>query len=135
MIEVVAAVIEHKGKLLAFQRGRAKYDYVANKFEFPGGKVEEGEDHREALIRELKEELHLDADVKEFITTIEHTYPDFSIRMHCFLVHVDMYDGILTEHISFAHVSLNDADDLDWIEADRPILQILRNNYLGVFSN
>ena len=71
MIEVVAAVIEHEGKLLAFQRGPAKYDYVSNKFEFPGGKVEEGEDHRAALTRELHEELSMEADVQGFITTVE----------------------------------------------------------------
>ena len=48
MVEVVAAVIEYQNKLLAFQRGAAKYTYVANKFEFPGGKVERGEDLRAA---------------------------------------------------------------------------------------
>ena len=53
MIEVVAAVIEYGGKLLAFQRGPAKYDYVSNKFEFPGGKIEDGEDQRAALSRLL----------------------------------------------------------------------------------
>jgi 8-oxo-dGTP diphosphatase len=135
MIEVVAAVIEYDGKLLAFQRGPAKYAYVSNKFEFPGGKVEEGENHREALERELQEELFLEADVRNHITTIEHTYPDFSIKMHCFLVHLEKFEGRLNEHSSFASVSLNEADDLDWIEADRPIISILKQNYSDVFSN
>jgi 8-oxo-dGTP diphosphatase len=75
MIEVVAAVIEFDGKLLAFQRGPAKYEYVANKYEFPGGKVEKGEDHKIALARELREELDVDAEVKEYIMTIEHASP------------------------------------------------------------
>ena len=106
MIEVVAAVIEYDGKLLAFQRGPAKYAYVSNKFEFPGGKVEEGENHREALERELQEELFLEADVRNHITTIEHTYPDFSIKMHCFLVHLEKFEGRLNEHSSFARTRL-----------------------------
>ena len=83
MIEVVAAVIELEGKLLAFQRGPAKYEYVSNKFEFPGGKVEEGEDHKLALARELQEELELDAEIKGHVTTVVHQYPDFLIKMHC----------------------------------------------------
>jgi len=100
MIEVVAAIIEFKGKLLAFQRGPAKYDYVSNKFEFPGGKAEEGEDHRLALARELQEELFIKADVNDFIMTLEHMYPDFSVQMHCYLVRLDCFNGRLTEHIS-----------------------------------
>jgi 8-oxo-dGTP diphosphatase len=135
MIEVVAAVIEHEGKLLAFQRGPAKYDYVSNKFEFPGGKVEEGEDHRAALTRELHEELSMEADVQGFITTVEHDYPDFSIKMHCYLVRLSKFDGMLAEHKSFAHVSLAEACDLDWIEADRPILVILQQEFKDVFTH
>lgn len=135
MIEVVAAVIEFKGKLLAFQRGPAKYDYIANKFEFPGGKVEDGEDHKLALVRELQEELELSAEVNDYIMTIEHSYPDFSIRMHCFLVHLDQFEGRLTEHTSFAHVSLNDAGDLDWIEADYPVLKVIRERFANVFTD
>jgi 8-oxo-dGTP diphosphatase len=134
MIEVVAAVIEFNGKLLAFQRGPAKYDYISNKFEFPGGKVEQGEDHRLALARELQEELELDAEVNDYITTIEHSYKDFSIKMHCFLVHLDQFDGRLTEHTSYAHVSLVDADNLDWIEADYPVLEVLRERFANVFT-
>ena len=135
MIEVVAAVIEYEGKLLAFQRGVSKYDYVSKKFEFPGGKVEEGEDHRAALARELYEELSIEADVQNFITTIEHAYPDFSIKMHCYLVRVSKFDGALAEHKSFAHVSLSEARELDWIEADRPILGILQQEFDNVFTH
>jgi 8-oxo-dGTP diphosphatase len=134
MVEVVAAVIEYENKLLAFQRGDAKFDYVANKFEFPGGKVESGEDLKAALARELSEELDLEAEVCDFITTVDHTYPDFSIKMHCFLVHLESFSGTLKEHISYAHVALSDADELDWIEADRPIIRILREDYSSVFA-
>lgn len=134
MIEVVAAIIELEGKLLAFQRGTAKYDYVSRKFEFPGGKVEEGEDRKHALARELNEELKLNAEIKDFIVTTEHIYPDFSVKMHCFLVHLDIFDGKLTEHLSYQHVSLKEANDLDWIEADRPVLRILHERFTHVFE-
>jgi 8-oxo-dGTP diphosphatase len=134
MIEVVAAVIELDKKLLAFKRGVSKYEYVSYKYEFPGGKVESNENHTEALSRELSEELGLNAQVGQFVATVEHTYPDFSIKMHCYLVHLDAFDGTLREHVDFSHTSLKDAQSLDWIEADKPILEIIRQRYPHVFS-
>ena len=134
MIEVVAAVIVFESRLLAFQRGDSKYSYVANKFEFPGGKVRKDEPREDSLIRELREELDLDIKVGEWITTVEHEYEDFAIRMHCYLVHLESFTGILKEHISFFHGSLGEARKLDWIEADKPTLDILETNYRHVFS-
>lgn len=134
MIEVVAAVIELDKKLLAFKRGASKHEYVSYKYEFPGGKVESNENLSEALSRELSEELGLIAKVGEFVTTVEHTYPDFAIKMHCYLVHLDKFDGKLNEHVDFSHVSLDEAQSLDWIEADKPILEIIRQRYSHVFS-
>ncbi|WP_121975923.1 NUDIX domain-containing protein, partial [Acinetobacter stercoris] len=58
-LKVVAAVIHHEGKILCAQKGTHKYDYLANKFEFPGGKVESNESNETAIIREIKEELNL----------------------------------------------------------------------------
>ena len=133
MIEVVAAVIVYQGKILAFRRGESKYDYVSFKYEFPGGKVEQDEPLDIALQRELLEELNLKASVKDLVTTVQHEYPDFAIKMHCFLAYVESYDGTLRDHIESAHVTLEEAESLDWIEADRPILDILYRNYRNVF--
>jgi 8-oxo-dGTP diphosphatase len=133
VIEVVAAVIVYQNKILAFRRGEAKFDYVAFKYEFPGGKVEKDELLELALERELKEELNLKANVQEIVATVEHEYPDFAIKMHCFLVYVDSYDGTLRDHTEHAHVTLDEADGLDWIAADRPILDILKRKYRHVF--
>ncbi|MDP5010684.1 MAG: NUDIX domain-containing protein, partial [Crocinitomicaceae bacterium] len=68
-IEVVAAIIIHDGKILCVQRGPAKYDYISHNWEFPGGKVEEGETKLAALVREIREELHMDISVDAFFTT------------------------------------------------------------------
>ena len=133
MIEVVAAVIEFEGKLLAFRRGVGKYNYVSNKYEFPGGKVEGEENLKKALSRELFEELNLKAEVSDYLITTEHSYPDFEIKMHCFLVHLSEFNGQLIEHSDFAHVTLNEASKLDWVEADRPILKFLQENCANVF--
>lgn len=134
MIEVVAAVIEYQGKLLAFRRGPDKFNYLAHKFEFPGGKLEPGEGLKSALEREILEELHLNVVVDKLIETVEHTYPDFSIKMHCFLVHLSEFHGILTEHTEFALVNLSEAANLEWIEADKPVLVTVAERYAHVFS-
>ncbi len=131
---MVAAVIVFESRILVFQRGDSKYSYVVNKFEFPGGKMRKDEPREDSLIRELREELDLDIKVGEWITTVEHEYPDFSIRMHCYLVHVESFNGLLKEHISYFHGSLDEVRNLDWIEADKPILDILETNYRHVFS-
>ena len=133
-IEVAAAIIEYKGKLLAFQRGHSKYGYIANKFEFPGGKINAHETPQQALKRELKEELHLAAEIKEHIATVEHQYPDFQITMHSYLVNLKEFEGHLTEHLSYKHIFLNEAEKLDWIAADIPILSILKEKYCHVFT-
>ena len=134
MIEVVAGALEYEGKLLAFQRGHSKYDYIANKFEFPGGKINDSETPQQALKRELKEELHLEVEIKEHIATVEHEYPDFQIIMHCYLVKLTEFDGHLTEHLSYEHISLNEAEKLDWIAADLPLLSVLKEKYRHVFT-
>jgi 8-oxo-dGTP diphosphatase len=134
VIEVVAGALEYEGKLLAFQRGHSKYAYIANKFEFPGGKINDSETPQQALKRELKEELLLEAEIKEHIATVEHQYPDFQIMMHCYLVKLKEFDGRLTEHLSYEHISLTEAEKLDWIAADLPILAVLQEKYYHVFA-
>ena len=100
MIEVVAAVIYLENKILCFKRGASKFDYVAFKYEFPGGKLEYGESQVDALKRELHEELCLDVTVGRKLTTVFHEYPDFSIRLHCYLCVTDEFNGHLTDHVA-----------------------------------
>ena len=84
----MAAVIEHDGKILCMQRNKGKFDYVSYKFEFPGGKVEAGEERHTALERELREEMDMDISIPEdaYLMTVEHTYPDFAITHACLCV-------------------------------------------------
>jgi 8-oxo-dGTP diphosphatase len=73
--EVVAAIIVNGSEILCLQRGPSKYDYIAHKYEFPGGKVEADETREEALIREIKEELELDIQVQEHFLTCSSILP------------------------------------------------------------
>ena len=76
-IEVVAAIIVRGGKILCVKRGRGVYEYVSLKYEFPGGKVEEGEKEEDALRREIREELKLEIEINRHYMTVNHLYPDF----------------------------------------------------------
>lgn len=84
---VVAAIIIYKDKILCMQRQSGKYDYISNKYEFPGGKVEEKESHPMALMRELEEEMDLNVSISEedYFMSVDHQYPDFHIIMHSYL--------------------------------------------------
>jgi 8-oxo-dGTP diphosphatase len=79
-IVVVAAVIEQDGRFLVTRR--LEGTHLAGLWEFPGGKIARGETHGEALMRELREELDVDAEVAEQIFEIEHAYDDRSIALH-----------------------------------------------------
>jgi 8-oxo-dGTP diphosphatase len=127
-IEVVAAIIYHKDKILCVQRGENKYPYISNKFEFPGGKLENGETKTEAIKREILEELNMDIDIQEEFLTVKHEYPDFKITMHSFKCICKSQELKLTEHISMEWLSINELRKLDWAAADIPIVNKLIMN-------
>lgn len=80
-VRVVAAVIRHEDKIFATQRG---YGEMKGGWEFPGGKIEEGETPQQALKREIEEELDSEIQVGDLIDTIEYDYPSFHLSMDCF---------------------------------------------------
>jgi len=125
-IEVVAGVIFWKDMVLCVQRPKNKLDYISEKFEFPGGKIEEGETKEEALHRELLEELNLSIKIKSFLMTVVYEYPDFELTMHSFICEVDSKKLTLHEHIGKKWLKLNKLSELDWVEADMPIVKELK---------
>ncbi|HIF9203372.1 TPA: (deoxy)nucleoside triphosphate pyrophosphohydrolase [Photobacterium damselae] len=124
-IEVVAAVLMNGGQFLAVQRGESKLSYVSKKWEFPGGKVEAGETLVAAITRELEEELRITIAEPQFLLTVEHSYPDFDITMHCFVVNVPTRELELTEHIDSRWLNKDQLWDLDWAAADVPAVEML----------
>lgn len=127
-IEVVAAIIKHNNEILCVQRPESKLKYISKKFEFPGGKIEEGESNKEALKRELIEELNISVEINDFFVTIVHQYPDFELTMHSYVVNIDARDITLNEHISQKWLSKNELKQLDWAAADLPIVEKLMAN-------
>lgn len=126
-LNVVAAVIEFEGRILALQRGASKCAETAYRFEFPGGKIEPGESTSEALMRELREELDLDIEItdNDFFITVDHTYPEFSITLTCFLCHAKTDRFTRKEHISHVWATPEELEKLDWAPADLPVLKRL----------
>ena len=127
MIEVVAAIIKVNNKFLCCQRNKNKYEYISKKYEFPGGKIEKNESKEEALKREIREELGLKIYIEKLVKTIEYSYPDFDIRMHCFLCSVDNFDIKLNDHISYRLMKSDELHLLDWVPADLELINLLED--------
>ncbi len=127
-IQVVAAIIFYQNLILCVQRPKNKFPYISEKFEFPGGKIEDGESNEEALRRELLEELNISVNIKSLYLTVVHPYPDFELTMHSFICEVQSKEITLQEHISFRWLTRDDLKKLDWAAADVPIVDKLAAN-------
>jgi|SRR5690554_3704907 len=125
-IEVVAAVIKHDGKFFCAQRKDS--GELAKKWEFPGGKVELGETLQESLIRELKEELKIKVNVLDFITTVNHEYETFIITLHAFMCELVSNNIVLMEHLDSKWLNRDELEQLDWAEADIPIVNLIKED-------
>lgn len=124
-IEVVAAILTHGDDILCAQRAENKLDYISKKFEFPGGKIEKGETKKDALKRELREELSISPEIKDLYITVVHQYPDFELTMHTFLCDTNTKNITLHEHISSKWLKRDELLSLDWAAADVPIVDKL----------
>ena len=125
-IRVSAAVIHRDGKIFATQRGYGEYK---GKWEFPGGKREEGESGEEALYREIREELDSKVKIEKLICTTDYDYPTFHLTMDVYLS--TLIEGKLTllEHEDAKWVSLDSIDDLDWLPADWSVIDEITKHF------
>ena len=124
-IYVVAGIIEYDEKILCMQRGVGKYEYVSLKWEFPGGKIENGETKEIALKRELQEEMELDVDIAEYFCQVRHKYPDFILNMYCFKCVALKSEFKLNVHNDFKWLPKTELCCLDWAPADKIIIDKL----------
>ena len=120
IMRVVAAIIIEDGKVFATQRG---YGDFKGGWEFPGGKIEVGELPEEALIREIKEELDTEVEVKELLDTVEYDYPNFHLSMDCFICKIKTGDLVLKEHEASAWLTKDTLYSVDWLPADQELVR------------
>lgn len=124
-IEVVAAILrDEQGRFFATQRG---YGEFKDWWEFPGGKIEQGETPEKALMREIREELNVQIEVDSFLQTVEWDYPNFHLTMHCYLCHVTNGDLTLLEHEAARWLTKEQLDEVNWLAADKSIIEQLKS--------
>lgn len=120
-IEVACAVIEKGGLVLAAQRSEAMS--MPLKWEFPGGKIHEGESTEECLLREIEEELGVTVAIKGPLEPVAWEYADFTITLHPFICEITDGEIILHEHRAIKWLRPGELCSLDWPEADMPVIE------------
>ena len=123
-VRVVAAIIINDGKVFATQRG---YGEFIDGWEFPGGKIDAGETPEEALVREIKEELDTEVEVKELLETVEYDYPKFHLSMDCFICKIKAGELVLKEHEASQWLTKETLDSVEWLPADLGLIEKIEN--------
>lgn len=125
MITVTCAIIVHQNKILITQRGKES-DHPLQ-WEFPGGKLIPGETVGECIVREIKEELDIDIEIRETMRAVEFDYRIKKIKLIPFLCKYKSGKIKLAEHIDFKWVEFENLEKFDFSEADQKLLRLEKN--------
>ncbi len=131
-IKVVAAVIRDGDRIFATQRGYGDYK---DWWEFPGGKIEPGETPEAALAREIREELAVEIEVGEYLTSVEYDYPEFHLSMACYWCRIREGEPKLLEHEAARWLEIKQLGEVQWLPADVLVVGEIENNRKVVSIN
>lgn len=120
-IRVTCAIIESEGKILVVQRSEKMN--LPLKWEFPGGKIENGEREEECIVREIKEELNLEIALTKKLNSSIFDYPNISIELIPFIAKQVGGQISLSEHADYKFLTKEELLNLDWAEADIPVVK------------
>ena len=132
-IQVACAIIEHDGRILAAQR--SKIMSLPLKWEFPGGKIHNGESPEECLKRELIEELGIEVAVGQSLSPTTHCYSMFTVTLFPFYCTIIAGEIVLHEHAAISWMRPNELHTLDWAEADVMIIEAYQHNLDGAANS
>lgn len=121
-IKVVAAIIKKDQKILIAERKKGEF---AGLFEFPGGKVECGETGKEAIIREIQEELEVTVSVESYFMNVKYDYPTFTLDMDCFICTIENNNIKLNDHVSIRWITPNE-NNIGWVPADIKVIDEIK---------
>lgn len=120
-LHVTCAIIERDGLVLAAQRSAQMS--LPLKWEFPGGKIDQGESPEECLRREIAEEMNIQVEIDCSLSPSTHNYPAFSITLYPFVCSIENGEIALAEHSAIAWLLPGQLYTLDWAEADIPVVK------------
>ncbi len=128
-VDVTCAIIEKNGQVLAAQRGPGMT--MPFKWEFPGGKINPGETAEECIIREIKEELGIEIQIKTMLPQSSHSYPDLHVRLHPFVCRITHGRIKPTEHHAIQWTGHDQLPGLQWAEADVAVVKSYLDYRIG----
>ena len=130
IITVAGIIYNEKGEILCTEREVGKYEYTSLKWEFPGGKIEAGENDVQALERELSEELDISVQIKDKFYQVEHDYPDFHLSMAVYTCKLLSHKLKMNVHRALKWVRPESLLQLEWAGADLPVANKIVENCL-----
>lgn len=119
-LQVTAAILRRGGRVLVAQRRGP--EWLAGKWEFPGGKIEAGESGEACLARELREELGIEVEVGRLLGVFEHSYPQLRVALHAYGATLLEGEPVAHDHSAVRWVEPGELRDIDWAPADVPIV-------------